>query len=181
VDTPTVRPARADDLPRLSQLARRTWSDAFGDSVTPDDAALELEKSRSETYFAAAMREQTILVAEGDDALLGYVQFGDVDIPDVAVRPGVQALHRLYVDAGCQGRGLGRRLMLAALQHPRLAAADRIYLTVWERNERALRLYESMGFRVVGTTTFTIGSGEIAEDLVLLLDKTARDRRTHDA
>ena len=56
----------------------------------------------------------------------------------------------------------------AALRHPRLAGASRIYLTVWERNERAIRLYESVGFQIVGTTTFTIGAGEVAEDLVMV-------------
>lgn len=152
-------------------MAKRTWSDAFADSVSPDDEAVELEETRSETYFRTALREKTILVAEGDNALLGYVQFGSVDIPEVEVRPGDQGLQRIYVEPASQGRGLGRRLMNAALQHPRLADASRIYLTVWERNERAVRLYESIGFQTVGTTTFTIGSGEVAEDLVMLLDR----------
>ena len=68
-------------------------------------------------------------------------------------------------------RGWGRKLVEAALAHPRLAHADRIYLQVWERNEPAIRLYESVGFDVVGTTSFTIG-GTAAEDLVMMLDRT---------
>ena len=173
MDASTIRPASLSDAPALSELAKRTWSDAFGGSVSPDDEAVELENTRSEPYFIDALRETTILVAEGDGALLGYVQFGDVDIPEVEARPGDQGLHRIYVETALQGRGLGRRLLNAALQHPRLADASRIYLTVWEKNERAFRLYESFGFRTVGTTTFTIGSGEVAEDLVMLLDSRA--------
>jgi diamine N-acetyltransferase len=173
VDASTIRSARLSDAPALSELAKRTWSDAFGGSVSPDDEAVELENTRSEAYFIDALRETTILVAERDGALLGYVQFGDVDTPEVEARPGDQGLHRIYVETALQGRGLGRRLLNAALQHPRLADASRIYLTVWEKNERALRLYESFGFRTVGTTTFTIGSGEVAEDLVMLLDSRA--------
>jgi hypothetical protein len=41
---------------------------------------------------------------------------------------------------------------------------------VWERNPRAIGLYESLGFQTVGATTFRIGTGELAEDLVMLLD-----------
>jgi ribosomal protein S18 acetylase RimI-like enzyme len=165
-------------VPQLSKLAKRTWSDAFGHSVSPDDETVELETRRSEAYFVNALREQTILVAEGRDGLLGYVQFGDVDIPEVDVRPGDQELHRIYVETGMHGRGLGRRLMDAALEHPRLANAGRIYLAVWEKNERAIRLYESLGFQNVGTTTFTIGSGEVAEDVVMLLDRSDAANRT---
>jgi diamine N-acetyltransferase len=177
VDAPGIRPATVSDVPRLSDLATRTWSDAFGDSVSRADELVELQETRSETYFVDAVRSKTILVAEEDGALRGYVQIGDVDIPEVDVRPGDQGLQRIYVDAALQGRGLGRRLMAAALQHPRLAEARRIFLTVWEQNGRALRLYESFGFQKVGTTTFTIGA-EVVEDLVMVLDRSDPVRRS---
>ena len=158
-------------MPALSGLASRTWSSAFGASVGADDEAAELADGRSEAYFRCALRTRTILVAADDEgALLGYVQLGEVDIPEVEDRPGDAALQRLYVDTGLQGRGLGRALLEAALRHPRLAGASRVFLTVWEQNERAVRLYERAGFRVVGTTRFTIGS-QVAEDLVMLRER----------
>ena len=168
---PTIRSATSSDVPALADLAKRTWSDAFGTSVSPEDEAVELEQTRSETYFRKALRRDTILVADGDGALLGYVQFGDLDLPGVEARPGDQELRRIYVETALHGRGVGKRLMSAALAHPRLRKARRIYLTVWERNERALRLYESAGFRKVDTVTFAIGS-EVAEDLLMLLDRS---------
>jgi ribosomal protein S18 acetylase RimI-like enzyme len=167
-----IREATPVDVPALSDLAKRTWSNAFGDSVSGDDEAVELEETRSETYFISALKEKTILVAVRSDALVGYVQFGDVDIPEVEARPGDRELHRIYVETALQGRGVGRSLMNAALGHPRLAVASRIFLQVWERNEPAIRLYEGLGFKTVGTTSFTIGSGEVAEDLIMLLDRT---------
>jgi diamine N-acetyltransferase len=172
MERPTIRAADASDVPALSDLARRTWSEAFGGGVRPEDEAAEVEETRSVSYFAAALSEKTILVAEEGGALLGYVQFGDVAIPEVDVRPGDQALQRLYVEAALQGRGVGRKLMEAALQHPRLAEASRIFVQVWDRNERAVGLYESFGFQRVGTTTFTIGT-EVMEDQVMVLEKNA--------
>ena len=47
----------------------------------------------------------------------------------------------------------------------------RVFLQVWAENERAVRLYESFGFRKAGTTTFTIGA-EAMEDLVMVLDRS---------
>lgn len=168
--TPAIRVAEPADVPALSELAQRTWSDAFGDGVSFRDEETELEEGRSEAYFAEALGTTTILLAEEDDALLGYVQFGDVTIPEVDAEPGDRGLQRLYVETALQGRGLGRSLLEAALCHPLLAEAKRVYLQVWERNERAVRLYESLGFRKAGTTTFTIGD-EVMEDLVMRRDK----------
>jgi len=170
VTTPAIRVAEPDDVPALSELAKRTWSDAFGDGLGSQDEAAELGEGRSESFFADALGTTTILVAEEDGALLGYVQFGDVTIPEVDAEPGDRGLQRLYVETVLQGRGLGRSLLEAALCHPLLAEAKRVYLQVWERNERAVRLYESLGFRKAGTTTFTVGD-QVMEDLVMLLDK----------
>ena len=166
-----LRAAEEADLPELFALAKRTWADAFGSSLSTEDLAAELETTRSEEYFRTALVADTILVAELDGDLVGYVQFGDVTIPEVDARPGDRGLHRVYVETGLQGRGIGRALMDAALSHPRLAGAERIYLAVWDENEPARRLYESLGFRAVGTTRFTI-AGEAMEDLVLVLDRT---------
>ncbi len=169
-----IRAAEPDDVPALSCLAKRTWSDAFGDGVSLEDEQAELEAGRSETYFARALKEKTILVAEENGLLLGYLEIGEVTISEVDRQPGDQSLNRLYVETAAQGQGLGRRLLEAGLRHPRLAHASRIYLTVWDENERAVRLYETVGFRRVGRTRFRIGS-EVVEDLVMLLDKTAAE------
>jgi ribosomal protein S18 acetylase RimI-like enzyme len=176
VDAPAIRPATRSDLAALADLAQRTWSDAFGDGVSRDDEAAELQEGRSEAYFATAIDESTILVADSDSALVGYVQFGEVGIPGVDVRPGDRELQRLYVETRLQGRGLGRALMEAALRHPRLVEAERVFLQVWEKNERAVQLYESIGFHRVGGTTFTVGAEEM-EDAVMVLRNDANGGR----
>jgi hypothetical protein len=99
----TIRPADADDVPALAELASRTWSDAFGDSVAPEELAVELEEKRSPAYFDAVLRTDTILVAESNSALIGYVQFGDVNISELEPLPGEQELHRVYV-ATCKDK-----------------------------------------------------------------------------
>ena len=176
VNPARIRPATLSDVPALSDLATRTWADAFGEGLSSDDEAAEVKDSRSERYFADALRGKTILVAESDRRLVGYVQFGGVEIGEVDIQPGDRGLHRLYVETALQGRGLGRRLMEAALGHPQLAEAERIFLQVWDENERAVRLYESFGFRRVGATTFTVGV-ERMEDAVFVLEKRNRPGR----
>jgi ribosomal protein S18 acetylase RimI-like enzyme len=153
-----IRPARADDVPALADLARRTWLDAFGATVSPENAAAEAEAGRSEERFHRALAERTILVSEDGGALVGYVEFGDREV------------HRLYVETALQGRGIGRALLETALAHPRLANAKRVALQVWDENVRAVRLYESVGFRRAGTTAFAIGD-EVVEDAVFELER----------
>src|SRR5262249_2621955 len=154
-----IRPAGTKDLGALAAFARRTYADAFGHSFSPDDLAAHLAASLADDCFGAALTEDVILLAEEDGRLIGFAQFGPVRIPAASAGPEDRELRRIYVLAEFQNRGTGSRLMEAALGHPRLQAARDIYLDVWEKNDKARRLYERYGFTVIGAHSLTIASG----------------------
>jgi RimJ/RimL family protein N-acetyltransferase len=63
--------------------------------------------------------------------------------------PGVLALG-MAVASEARGRGGGRALLDAALDHARAVGAHKIELEVWPDNARAISLYASAGFEVEG-------------------------------
>ena len=132
-----IRRAEPIDVSALADLASRTFREEFGSSLEPGDLALELQTRRSPEYFDKVLKTTTILVAHHRSDLVGYVQFGRVDIPEVRPDEGDRGLRRLYVDRRAQGRGLGRRLLEAALADPEMATAERVYLSVWDQNTQA--------------------------------------------
>ena len=62
------------------------------------------------------------------------------------VSPGVGHTTQICAMPGYQGRGLGRRLMEASLQALQMRGYNTVSLTVTSGNERAVRLYEKLGF-----------------------------------
>lgn len=60
---------------------------------------------------------------------------------------GVFELAKLAVASEARGRGLGRRLTLAAIDRAASAGAERIVLSSSTRLREAVALYESLGFR----------------------------------
>ena len=65
------------------------------------------------------------------------------------VSDGVGHTTQICAMPGYQGRGLGRRLMQASLQALRVRHFTTVSLTVTSGNERAVRLYEKLGFITV--------------------------------
>lgn len=163
----TIRDLAHTDIPALAELAKRSYTDAFGSSLAISDLAHELEHRRSETYFHKAIVADTILVAEHDGTIAGYVQFGLVGIPEAGATAADRELRRLYIDTRLQGKGTGRKLLQAALEHPVMSQAERIFLHVWDNNPRAMALYESVGFRTVGRTDVAGHAKTAGEDLVM--------------
>jgi len=68
----------------------------------------------------------------------------------VTVGAGEAHLLNVCIRASEQGRGLGRTLVLHAMERARDAGADALFLEVRPSNHVAVRLYESMGFVQVG-------------------------------
>ncbi|WP_375491334.1 GNAT family N-acetyltransferase [uncultured Jatrophihabitans sp.] len=66
-------------------------------------------------------------------------------------RPGVAFVYDITLDEEHRGRGLGRAAMLAAEQAVRDSGTHTIGLNVFGFNDRARRLYDSLGYRVEAT------------------------------
>jgi hypothetical protein len=59
--------------------------------------------------------------------------------------------------------------MEAALGHPGLRAARNVYLDVWEKYDKAHRLYERYGFTVIGAHGLATASGTAHDqDLIMV-------------
>jgi ribosomal protein S18 acetylase RimI-like enzyme len=119
----------AADFRRLNAA----WLEGYG-LLEPADAKY-LDTPR-ETILAAGGQ---IFFAVKDGVVLGTCAVLRVD-------PGVVELAKLAVDPAAQGRGIGRRLTLSALEHARSLGAEKVVLVTNHKLTSAIRLYESLGF-----------------------------------
>ena len=80
------------------------------------------------------------VVEAGDTAAVGMavVLDGLVELQSIAVRPD------------SRGRGLGRRLLTALMAWGRTNGAREAVLSVERGNERAVKLYDGLGFKIAG-------------------------------
>jgi ribosomal protein S18 acetylase RimI-like enzyme len=163
----TVRPAAAPDIPLLSALARATYAETFGPSMTAAELDWQLRHTRSEAYFRRRIGKDTILVAVSGRQVVGYVQISDATLPLQSPCPGDQQVHALYVARRHQGKGLGRQLMDAALALPRIQSATNLYLDVWRENARALGFYVRYGFEVIGECDVVVDAKVVGRDLIM--------------
>ena len=88
--------------------------------------------------------------------------------------PGVPELYAIHVDPAYVGTGVGRLLMIDALEH--LGERARV-LWVLEGNARARRFYERGGWALDGTTRDVPMGGETAHQLRYALHRYARTLR----
>jgi ribosomal protein S18 acetylase RimI-like enzyme len=162
-----IRVIQSGDIQALAELARITYAETFGHSMSATDLASQLKNTRSVDYFLEAVIRDTILGAFEGDMLIGYIQICDVTLSVEKVDGKSQQINAIYIRSDKQGKGVGKALMDAALQHSRLKDVRNIYIDVWDENVRAVKFYEDYGFKVVGKCDVVVDGSVIGKDLVL--------------
>jgi len=163
-----IREINLKEIAQLSILAKNTYTEAFGNTMSREELEDALS-SRSEEYFKNILKTDTILVAVEDDSLLGFIQFGKVAISTVKPTSDNIELNKIYIDQKQQGKGIGKSLIRAMLNHEKLKDVNAVYLDVYDKNENAIRLYEKFGFKTVGKTPFKANGKILGYDLVMKL------------
>jgi ribosomal protein S18 acetylase RimI-like enzyme len=98
--------------------------------------------------FFGQQPPEDVLVAEVDGAVVGYVKLRrPTDLPS---HRHVLQVNGLAVDPTVQRRGVGRTLLVAAIDEARRRGARRLTLHVLGSNPGALALYAACGFVVEG-------------------------------
>ena len=156
----TLREAAPADAAPLAALMRRLFVASYAHSADPAN----LERFLDRTYGEAQQRREladpglATIVAESDAGWLGYLQVRVVSPCPAAIDARAPAeLVRIYVESSSHGRGVGAALMEEAVRRAREAGADALWLYAWQRAPRAIAFYRRCGFRIVGTSVFTVG------------------------
>jgi ribosomal protein S18 acetylase RimI-like enzyme len=138
MDAVIVREATPEELPSIGALRVEAYE--RGGFLRPGDP------------YAGTLRalggqgDGTVLVAEDGGRLLGTIMLAAGAAIELA-GTGAADIRALAVAPGSQGRGVGRRLLGAAISRAAAAGVHRLLLSTQPTMRAAHSLYESEGFR----------------------------------
>ncbi len=148
--TVTLRPMTATEFDAWSTASIGGYAEdlAAAGRVQSEDARAQAEKQWRELLpDGQQTRDSWILkIVDGERAI------GSLWIGPHPQRSDAAFIYDIVIDDSEQGRGFGRQAMLAAEDLVREAGLVRIGLNVIGFNERARRLYDSLGYSVVATS-----------------------------
>ena len=149
-----LRPATVADAAAIAEIHVRAWQTAFRGIVSDyrlDAMRVERGVNRFRQKLAPAESAgQRFVVAESGGTVLGFVGFGTTRDEDVDPTRTAE-VRGLYVHPVHWRRGVGRRLLHAAIDE--LAADGFETATLWTLadSEASRAFYEALGWRTDGT------------------------------
>ncbi len=138
-------PSSANNPPMviLEPVTPENYEETLALNVAPDQATFvaPVVKSLADAYVYSGARA---LVAKEGPTVVGFILL----YPDTHAGVPVMNLVRILVDKEHQGRGLGAAILAAAIDEARKCdpRPTKMKLSVVPNNDRAIRLYERLGF-----------------------------------
>ncbi|WP_130406157.1 GNAT family N-acetyltransferase [Thalassococcus sp. S3] len=141
----SVSRGRPDEAATLAKLHVDVWRATYS-AYAPQKALKLLDEEKRLPYWSAVLasneRGRGAWVARDADTIVGVVSIGSSDNP---VFEGRAELKHLYVAKDAQSSGLGKRLLLTAINECKGAGSNGMALAVVRQNERARKFYRNMG------------------------------------
>jgi ribosomal protein S18 acetylase RimI-like enzyme len=157
--TPSIRRATMADAEMLTELAARTFYDAFASTNTPESMEAYMSKAFTLRQLSAELADPraTFLIAELEAIPVAFAKLYDGDVPDCVGSSAAIEIERFYVDRQFHGLGIAHTLMQACLDYAAQSGHRTIFLGVWEHNPRAIAFYRKYGFEIAGSHVFQMG------------------------
>lgn len=165
-----VRAADRDDVPRMSAVAGRAFTEAYGDTAAASDIRSHVADYFSESAMRRDMARSSVryLLACNDDACAGLVKLCESPPPELVPHPSAVEIQQLYVAGDFQRRGVGRHLVDAAVAVARDGRKAGLWLSAWTEADWATQFYLGYGFRPLGEIPFLLGETEYTDFLMWL-------------
>jgi ribosomal protein S18 acetylase RimI-like enzyme len=159
-----IKPANAEDLVIIHQLAHETWPSAYLEILGQEQLDYMLEKIYSLSSLqnqATVLHHQFIILFENGEPA-GFASYSPHENGDV------YHLNKIYVLPSCQGKNLGKELLNHVIIQVKKTGAASLHLNV-NRYNKALHFYEKQGFKIIREEDIDIGSGYFMNDYVMEL------------
>lgn len=164
----SIRKAAETDIPAIQELAEKTWAVAYASILPPAQMSYMLDLF----YSTAALHEQMkkghrfILAIDTDEAF-GFASYSPKESAELALpQKNIYRLHKIYIDPGQQGKGVGKLLLDHIINDIRPLGATALELNV-NRSNAAIGFYQKYGFRILYEEDIDIGNGYFMNDYVM--------------
>ncbi|MEJ1995367.1 MAG: GNAT family N-acetyltransferase [Limibacillus sp.] len=142
---PRLREARAEDAEAIAALHAESWRSTYRGILSDDYLEGEIHEERARfwrDFLARRHPGDLVILAEGDEGLLGFIALVDED-------PDYDALiENLHVEPEQRGSGLGRKLLAEACRRLIAQGKNSVCLWVFDDNAAAFAFYLRLGGKV---------------------------------
>ena len=167
----TIKDATVNDASLLASLGAKTFFETFAGHNTADDMLQYIQVNFTTESLTQKLSEPGAhcFIAQMDDEAVGYAYLRVSEHPEELHDIRHIELERIYVLESYHGNKIGLLLMNECIHYARKNKYQALWLGVWEKNIKAIKFYQKMGFTVFGQHDFVLGTDKQTDHLMKLI------------
>ena len=165
-----IKQVSLDDLGQLQEIYRSTFVETFADDNSEENIAEYLANGFSVEKLTDELNDPNsqFYFAQIDGQAIGYLKVNRGASQTEIRDSHALEIERIYALKAYHGKHVGKLLYEKALEISKQNEIEYMWLGVWEKNPRALRFYQKIGFQEFDKHIFTLGN-EKQTDIMMKL------------
>lgn len=164
----TVRQAYAADVDTIVSLGRKTFVETYGDTNKKEAVAAYVDQMFNHERIEKEVNTfgERFFITYVGDLPVGFTKLSENRIPKGLNGKKKIQLERIYVLKEYQGFKIGTELIEKVLSVAKEEGYKIVWLSVWQKNNKAIQFYQKAGFVIYDTDTFQFGE-ELHDDFLM--------------
>ena len=156
------RKATETDIQLLRELAQKSWKSAYANILSAEQIDYMLAEMYSEKEISTQLQNSNYhyYFILDNEIPAGFIGF------ELNYEKDTTKLHRIYLLEEFKGKGFGKKGLNFLKEKVKENVNHRIILNV-NKNNPAVKIYESQGFKVFSEGIFDIGNGYVMDDFLM--------------
>jgi ribosomal protein S18 acetylase RimI-like enzyme len=158
-----IKIATNTDVDVLAHLGRKTWDESHGhyiddkkDLLKHLDKNFSVSKTKQDLYNS----KNIFFIIYVDDLPVGYAKLILNKIQEKIASKSICQLERIFIKKEFIPLKIGHQLLTFVEEHAKALKLDTMWLTVYIKNNRAIRFYEKNEFKNVGGVNYIVNEKE---------------------
>ncbi|WP_225037195.1 GNAT family N-acetyltransferase [Winogradskyella sp. SM1960] len=164
-----ANPSHSDIIVTLGQ---QTFLESHGHSASKDDIQNYISRTYNKTAILKEFENNNVHyhLIYSDGNIAGFSKI-DLDTTNKNITdPNISKFDRLYILEAFQGKQLGAKLFQFTIELSKKQHQNGIWLAVWTENQKAVKFYQNMGFKIVGAFDFKISETHSNPNHIMYLE-----------
>lgn len=160
--TINIKQCTLEDLHMLQEISYETFNETFKHQNSPENMNAYLKRAFNLKQLEKELSNisSQFFFVYLNDEVAGYLKFNTNDAQSEVMGDESLEIERIYIKNKFQKQGLGKYLLNKAIDIAVERNKKKIWLGVWEKNEKAIGFYKKIGFIQTGSHSFYMGDEE---------------------
>lgn len=163
------RAVHSSEIPKLTELSKKTFVEAFAHQNKESDMEIYVRKAFDKAKIEKEYHHQdtTFYFVLFNQQVIAYLKLNKGKAQSEYFGKDHMEIERIYVLQKFQGNKIGQYMINKSLEIARLNQLKKVWLGVWEKNTKAIKFYESHGFRPFNHHQFLLGK-DLQTDVLMI-------------